>query len=296
MVAAVGGTVEAAVLGHGTAQACREATVFGADAVYAVDDVVLADFDAEAYLQALLVIVKERSPEVVLFTADYASGELAPRLAHRLGSGAITEAVRMEVAGNDELVFTRPVYGGRLMAETVAKHPTIATLMPGSLESLPRDECRSVDVTTLQVGWGDRIGLVRILEVEREEDAVPLEGARVVVAGGRGMGEPTGFKSLEELAAVLGAALGASRAAVDEGWVPPSRQVGQTGKKVAPDLYIAVGISGATQHLAGMSRAKHVVVINADPEAPFYKVAEVGVAADYKKLLPPLTARLRELL
>lgn len=298
MVSAVGGTVEAAVLGHGVAQACREAATFGADAVYAVDDGVLANFDAEAYLQALQAVVRESSPGAVLFTADYASGELAPRLAHRLGSGAITEAVRMEVAGDGRLVFTRPAYGGRLMAEMVSNcSPAVATLMPGSLEAQPRGEGRSGEVKMLQLRWGNGTGLVRTLEVEREEEgAVPLEGARVVVAGGRGIGDPANFKSLEELAAVLGAAVGASRAAVDEGWVSPGRQVGQTGKKVAPDLYIAVGISGATQHLAGMSRAKHVVVINTDPEAPFYEIAEVGVAADYNQLLPPLTARLRELL
>lgn len=295
-ISAMGGTVEAAVFGDGIADACREAAAFGADAVYGVEDCMLIDFDAEAYLQALQAVVSQSAPDAVLFTADNASGELAPRLAHRLRSGAITDAVRMDVTEGRRFVFTRPAYGGRLMAEIAANYsPVVATLMSGCMEALAKDESRAVDIESLKVHWSGGTGLVRTVEVEIEE-GIPLEGARVVVSGGRGMEGSAGFQELEELAVLLGGTVGASRAAVDEGWVSPSRQVGQTGKNVAPELYIAVGISGASQHLAGMSRSKHVIVINSDLEAPFYRIAEVGVAADYMKLLPPLTARLRELL
>ena len=291
------GSVAVAVLGTNVEDACREAVTRGADRVYRVDSEMLVEYEAEPYLRALEVVVEASRPEVVLFTADVFGSELAPRLAHRLGTGVVTSCEGIRLSDGGDLLFTRPVYGGKAMAEmSVAGMPRVAAVAPRTFEPLPRDDSRRGDITRidLQPEAGSRG--VRVLEVREEETSgVRLEDARIVVSGGRGLGEAANFRYLEDLAQILGAAVGSSRPPVDSGWVPPSMQVGQTGKTVAPELYIAVGISGASQHLAGMGRSKHVVVINKDPEAPFFKFAEVGVVADYRKLLPILVEKLKAL-
>lgn len=291
------GSVAVAVLGTNVEDPCREAVACGADRVYRVDSEVLVEYEAEPYLRALEVVVEASRPGTVLFTADVFGSELAPRLAHRLGTGVVTSCAGIRLSEDGDLLFTRPVYGGKAMAEmAVTGTPRVAAVAPRIFEPLPRDDSRRGDITRidLQPEAGGRG--VRVLEVRQEEaSGVRLEDARIVVSGGRGLGEAANFRYLEELAQLLGAAVGSSRPPVDSGWVPPSMQVGQTGKTVAPELYIAVGISGASQHLAGMGRSKHVVVINKDPEAPFFKFAEVGVVADYRKLLPILAEKLKAL-
>jgi len=293
-----GGTVAVAVQGRGVAQACREAAAFGADRVYSVAHDALADPDADLHLQALEAVVRQSNPSVVLFTADSLGSELAPRLAHRLGTGVVTECSSIHLSEGGKLLFTRPVYGGKAVAEMeVTSSPALVTIPPRCFEPLPRDDSRQAEIVEVAVPVDVALRRARTLELRQEEvTGVRLEDARIVVSGGRGMGDAASFRYLEELAAVLGAAVGASRAAVDAGWVPSAMQVGQTGKMVAPELYIAVGISGATQHIAGMGRSKHVVVINKDPEAPFFQMAELGVAADYKRVVPLLTEKLRVLL
>lgn len=292
-----GGTVSVAVLGHDLGAACRDAVSFGADKVYRLQAPDLANYDSEAYLQALEVAVREIGADTVLFPADAFAAELAPRLAHRLDTGVATGCVAITVSGDGQLLFTCPVYGGKAMAEVVVTgSPSIATVAAGSFQPLLRDDARQVGIVSLVVPATATVRRARTLEVRPEEvQGVRLEDARVIVAGGRGLGEAEGFQYLEELAGVLGAAVGASRPAVDAGWVPASLQIGQTGKTVSPDLYIAVGVSGASQHLAGMGRSKHVVVINKDPEALFFKAAELGVVADYRKVVPLLTQKLKAL-
>lgn len=290
---AAGGSVSVAVLGKDTADVCRDATAFGVDRVYAVESPLLTGFDAEPFLVASELAARESAASVVLFPNDAFTAELAPRLAHRLGTGAVTGCVSLAPSPDGELLLTRPVFGGKAMAEmAVGQLPVVATIASGSFEPLGRDDSRNAEVLFLMLP-DLPTPRVRTLEVRPEEsDGVRLEDARIVVSGGRGLGEAASFHHLEELARVLGAAVGASRPAVDAGWVPPSIQVGQTGKTVSPDLYIAVGISGASQHLAGMGRSKHVIVINKDPEAPFFKVADLGVVADYRKMVPLLTEKL----
>lgn len=289
-----GDSVVAAVLGNDVEPACQDAAALGFDPVYAVDHICLDQFNSDGYLQSLESVMRKSDPDVVLFPSDDLGMEIAPRLASRLGTGLVTEAVGLQISEDDRIVFSRPIYGGRLMAEmVVSRRPAIATFMAGIAEPPARDPDRTVEVLKVDFFPETRAPSVRTLEVQQEDAAIPLESARIVVSGGRGLGDAASFRYVTELAQVLGAAVGASRAAVDEGWATPGMQVGQTGKKVAPELYIAVGISGATQHLAGMNRAKHVAVINADREAAFFKIADIGVVADYKKLLPPLTARLK---
>ena len=292
------GGVEVAVLGQGVAEACREAVVCGADKVYCVDSELLALPDPDLQLQALQAVVDAANPSAVLFAADSFGGEIAPRLARRLNSGAVTSCSSVAMSEDGGLLFTRPVYGGKAMAEmVVARRPAVATVASGSLAPIARDEGRRAEIVQVPLSPAQGAQRVKLLELRQDDSAgVRLEDAKVIVSGGRGLGGEEGFKPLEELARVLGAAVGASRAAVDAGWASTAMQVGQTGKTVAPDLYIAIGISGASQHLAGMSRAKHVVVINKDAEAPFFKAAELGVAMDYKRLMPLLVDRLKALL
>ncbi len=291
-----GGSLSVAVLGRDTSEVCRDAAAFGADKIYSVESPLLTSFDAEAFLAAAELAVRESAASAVLFTSDAFTAELAPRLASRLGTGAVTGCVSLSLSPHGELLLTRPVYGGKAMAEMAAAHPpVVATIASGSFEPLERDDSRRAELLPLTLPDLPS-PRVKTLEVRPEEgDGIRLEDARIVVSGGRGLGEAANFRHLEDLASVLGAAVGASRPAVDAGWVPSSMQVGQTGKTVSPELYIAVGISGASQHLAGMGRSKHIIVINKDPEAPFFKAAELGVVADYRKLLPLLTEKLRAL-
>ena len=296
VASASGNTVSVAALGRNVAGACRDAVALSADRVYAVESPLLSDYSAETYLVAAELAVRESGASAVLMAADTFTAELAPRLAHRLGTGAVTGCVSLALSPEGDLLLTRPVYGGKAMAEMAVRQlPVVATVAAGSFEPMARDDSRTVEVLSLKLP-DMPVPRVTTLEVRAEEsEGIRLEDAKIVVSGGRGLGEPANFRYLEELAKVLGAAVGASRPAVDAGWAPPSVQVGQTGKTVSPELYIAVGISGASQHLAGMGRSKHVVVINKDPEAPFFKVAELGVVADYRKVVPLLTEKLQAL-
>lgn len=289
------GTVSVAVLGKDVAVACRDAAAYGADRVYAINDEMLTDFHSDAYLLALQGLVKETEPDMVLFSADPFTTEIAPRLARRMGTGAVLGCVDLVLDGEGQAILTRPVYGGKAMAQMVVTgRPAVATVVPRSFEAPAREDANSAEVIDRAAGIDPKSLPTRVEEVRQEESTgVRLEDAKVVVSGGRGLGDSSGFGCLEELARVVGGAVGSSRAPVDAGWVPPAMQVGQTGKNVAPELYIAVGISGAAQHLAGMGRSKHVVVINKDPEAPFFGIAELGVVGDYKKLVPLLTEKLR---
>ena len=234
-------------------------------------------------------------PEVILLTHAGAGRDLGPSLAYRLGGGIVTDVTAVRLDGSD-LVFTKPVYGGSAIAEySITSTPRVATLRPRAFEADASPESVEARVETLSIAQQE--DAIQVLEEIREEttSGPRLKDARVIVSGGRGLGGPDNWHYVEELAQVLGGAVGATRAVTDAGWVAPSHQVGLTGATVAPDLYITVGISGAVQHIAGISGARNVVAINRDRDANIFKYARFGVVGDWKQIVPAFTQRLKEL-
>ena len=291
------GAVKAAVLGTPVEGLATALFARGADEVLWVEYPPLENLQPDAVVALLAHVVPQAGAHVVLMEDNSSSREVAPRLAHRLQAGLVTEVTGVE-AEADAVVFRRPVYGGRCLAEIVAtQFPVIGTVNPRALEPAPERAGHQGQERRLSVSIDAATVRTRLLQrVSEEVQGVKLENARVVVSGGRGLKGPEPFQQLQELAQALKGAVGASRAATDAGWAPTSWQVGQTAKTVSPDLYIAVGISGATQHLAGMSDSKTIVAINTDPEAPIFKVAHLGVVADFKTVLPPFIAKVKALI
>lgn len=269
--------------------------------------------DSGDLASALDTVTDIRGAKYVLLQDDDLGRELAARLGAKWTTGVLTDVVDIEYAGAD-MLFIRPVYGGKALAKLRCNaFPAVISVRPRSHDSLS-PLCPTVEVNVVRdVSSGpatnvgsEKGGTVRVTMIEpvlasesirfveslHEHSENHLEEALIVVSGGRGLGSQESFTKLEELAELLGGAVGASRAAVDAGWVPASYQVGQTGKKITPDLYIAIGISGATQHLAGIGNAKHVLAINTDPEAPIFKRADIGIVEDYRNVLPILRERL----
>jgi len=276
----------------------QQAISHGADKVYAVTHPLLAQYQVDLYLAAMQALCGEITPRVVLIGRTIEGRELAPRLAFRLGVGLAQDCLEISVdTGNKKLLANRPVYGGNAVAVVSCEYtPHMAAIRPKAYEPLEADTSRQGQVISFPVELDESQARSRVVDVVREEAAgIKLEDAKVVVSGGRGLGGPDPFKALEELAKLLGGAVGASRAAVDAGWVPPSYQVGLTGKTITPDLYITVAISGASQHLAGCSGAKTIVAINRDAEANIFKEARYGVVGDWQQVVPALTEAVREL-
>ncbi len=258
------------------------------------DEVIIAgqaEYQPETCLNALTAICREVSPAVVLLSNDTYSQEIAPRLAHRLGGSAAGDGIELEVA-DGAIRVKRSVYGGKAVATIGLKRsPAVLWLRARAFDPAPVTGSNapirqaSVDLTASAT--------TRIIERKSEQSGeARLEDARVIVSGGRGLGGPEPFADLQELAGLIGAQLAASRAACDSGWCPPSWQVGQTGKKVAPGLYLAVAIRGASQHMAGISDAKVIAAINIDPDAPIFKHCRFGIVEDYKKVIPLLKEKL----
>jgi len=245
----------------------------------------------EVAIENLVQGVRHLGGEIVLLAADFAGVQAGPRLAARLGGAALNDVVDVQVR-DGEVVWTRPVFGGKALADVALRRtPGVVTVRSGAFAAA-EEGAGEAAVERLEAAAPD-VG-VRIVEREEGRQEGPrLEEARVVVSGGRGLGGPEGFQRLGELAELLGGAVGASLAAVDEGWAPPEWQVGQTGRMVAPDVYFAVGISGASQHVAGITGAKTVVAINKNADAPIFKVARLGVVMEYEKLLPALIEAVR---
>ena len=295
----LGKELAAALLGVGVDAAAAQSISAGADKAYVVDDPLLASYQVDLHLAALTGICAEISPSILLMGRTNIGRELAPRLAFRLGVGLAQDC--LDVKADHEagrLMANRPVYGGNAIA-TVASldTPQVACIRPKAYEPLEPDESRTGPTVPIRVVLDPSMAKVKVVQVVKEEsEGVRLENAKIVVSGGRGLGGPEPFSDLQELANVLGAGLGASRAAVDSGWVPPSWQIGLTGKTITPDLYITVGISGASQHMAGCSGAKVLVAINKDPEANIFKECRYGVAGDWRKVLPAFTEAVRELI
>ncbi len=286
------------LLGTDLESAASEAFSFGADRVYSVSSPLLAEYQPDLHLAALERLCRDVSPNILLLGRTGIGREIGPRLAFRLAVGLAQDCLEVKLdPETGRMLASRPVYGGNAMATVgCPDNPQMATIRPKAYEPLEPDGSRRGEETPFKVDLDPSIARVKVSEVVIEEaEGVKLEDARIVVAGGRGLGGPEPFKELEELARVIGAGVGASRAAVDSGWVPPGWQIGLTGKTITPDLYITVGISGASQHMAGCSGAKVLVAINKDASANIFKESRYGVVGDWKKVLPAFTEALRDL-
>ena len=304
---AAGGTVakglgeelSIALLGDSVDGPAQQSIAHGAERVYAVTSPLLSDYHPDLYLAALNSLCREMNPRVVLLSRTNEGRELAPRLAFRLGVGLAQDCLEVSVDESSKtLLANRPVYGGNAIAVVSCEQtPQVAAIRPKAYEPTEVDHSRQGQVVSFPVDLDASLAKTRVVETVREEsEGVKLEDARVVVSGGRGLGGPEPFSGLEALAKLLGGAVGASRAAVDSGWVPSSYQVGLTGKSITPDLYITVAISGASQHMAGCSGAKCIVAINKDSDANIFKDARYGVVGDWEKVIPALTEAVRELM
>ncbi len=294
----LGGRLTAVVIGSGIDAAVKQAGEHGADVVIAVDAPEFARFTTDAYAEALTALTEKYGPTAILIGATPNGRDMGPRVSCRLKTGLTADCTALdadEETGN--ILWTRPAFGGNLMAQIQCPdhRPQMGTVRPGVFKkSEPAASHAQVIREDVRVPE-DHIR-TQVLEIVRElgDEIVDLEGAEIIVSGGRGVGGPDGFGPIRELAEALGATVGASRAAVDSGWIPHAHQVGQTGKTVGPKLYIACGISGAIQHLAGIAGAEKVVAINKDPNAPIFGVADYGVVGDLFKVLPVLTEEIRK--
>ena len=295
----LGEGVGVALLADDLGDSPQEAIAFGADKAYVVADPLLKDTPPEAYLAALEKVCNDHQLRIVLLSKSELGREVAPRLALRLDTGVAQDCLEVRIDSDEKrLIADRPVYGGNCLATVACTGtPMIAIVRAKTTESLPRDDSRQGEVVAVATGLDASVIRTRVTEqVSEAVGGVRLEDAPIVVAGGRGLGGPEPFTGeLQELAEVLHAPLGASRAVVDSGWVPYSYQIGLTGKTITPDLYITVGISGASQHMAGCSGAKVIVAINKDAEANIFKEARFGVAGDWKKVLAGFTQQLKQL-
>jgi electron transfer flavoprotein alpha subunit len=286
------------LLGDSLEGASQEAISYGADKVYAVTNPSLGQYQADLFLAALEALCREVNPSIILMGRTNQGRELAPRLAFRLGVGLSQDCLEVSIdPSSRKLLANRPVYGGNAVAVVSCNYtPQVASIRPKAYEPLDPNPSRQGEVVSFPVELDPSLARTKVMDVVKEEaKGIKLEDARIVVSGGRGLGGPEPFQHLEELAKLLGAAVGASRAAVDSGWVPATYQVGLTGKTITPDLYITVAISGASQHMAGCSGAKVIVAINKDAEANIFKEARYGVVGDWQKVLPALTESVREL-
>jgi electron transfer flavoprotein alpha subunit len=291
---ASGETVTAVAFGSGSSEAARKAIAHGADSALVAEDAALDEYANDTWTAALSAAAAEVDPSIVLLGQTNIGRDLAPRFATRAGSAAAMDCIDLELR-DGRLLMTRPCYGGNAHAQYTCKTDLqVATLRTKAFEPLQPDASRSGEVKTLSLGVTASVARTIARDVV-ESEGVRLEDAAVVVSGGRGMGGAEAFDELRMLARVLGAAVGSSRAAVDAGWVPVASQVGLTGKVVTPELYIAFGISGASQHLAGITGARNVVAVNKDKDAEIFKVARYGAVADWKAFLPAFTEECRKL-
>jgi len=295
----LGQELSAVIVGAGIGSLAQEAISFGADKVYVVDDALLKDYVSDAYVSVMEKVVQQAMPQIILLGQTSVGRDLAPKLAFKLGTAATMDCVGVEIDPDSKrLLATKPVYGGNAQAIiSYESDPQVATIRAKVMSPLAPDAARKGEVVNIDAGLDAAAIKTKYIEKVKEEvEGIKLEEAPVVVSGGRGIGGPEGFQQLAELAKMLKGAVGASRPACDSGWMPETQQVGLTGKIVTPDLYIAIGISGSSQHMAGCSSSKTIVAINKDPEANIFKEARYGVVGDWKKVFPAFVEKVKELL
>ena len=295
----LGEELSAVLVGDGAGVLAGEVIAAGADKVYTVEEGLLTDYQPDGYVAVMEKIVKAAAPQVLLLGQTTIGSDLAPRLAFRLETSAVLDCVELAIDGESKrLLQTKPVYGGNARAVFSSESfPQIATVRAKVMPPLEPDSSRQGEVITFEAGIGEGdIRSKRLETVPQEVAGVRLEDAGVVVSGGRGIGSVEGFKQLEDLAEMLKGAVGATRASVDNGWAQDGMQVGLTGKIVAPELYIAVALSGASQHMSGCTGSKNIVAINKDAEANIFREARYGVVGDWKRVFPAFADKVKELL
>lgn len=291
----LGQQVAAVLLGSGVKDKAQELIACGADKVVVVDDVMLEEYVTEPYTKALTAVINAKDPEIVLYGASSIGRDLAPRVSARIHTGLTADCTALEIDEETKLLMmTRPAFGGNIMATIVCEdfRPQMATVRPGVMKALESDASRSGEVEEFKVKFSDADMNVKVREtVKTAHKSVDITEAKILVSGGRGIGSAEKFKMLEELAGVMEGEVSSSRACVDSGWISADRQVGQTGKTVRPELYLACGISGAIQHAAGMENSDFIVAINRDEDAPIFDIADLGIVGDLNTIVPKLTDR-----
>ena len=293
----LGVKLAAVLLGQNMEAAAKTLISFGADDVYMVDHPMLNNFNDESYSDIFVQLINKYKPEIVLLGATTYGRSLAPRVSSRLNTGLTADCTKLEIDTEKRLLLqTRPAFGGNLMATIICPNhrPQMSTVRPKVMKALEPDSARNGEIIRPDVVMPDDVK-VKVLDIVTTLcETVNLTEADIIVSGGRGMADPKNFVLVEELAGVLGGAVGATRATVDAGWVDYSHQVGQTGKTVGPKVYFACGISGAVQHLAGMSSSDTIIAINKDPEAPIFKIATIGIVGDVLEVLPALISEFKK--
>lgn len=304
----LGTEVTAVLVGSGIKALADELAAFGADKVIVVDDVQLKEYRTEPYTHALASVIEKYKPEIFLVGATAIGRDLAPRVSARVHTGLTADCTQLDIGDfplnaipgkeqkHNQLLMTRPAFGGNTIATIACPdfRPQMATVRPGVMQKAPKVEGAKAVIEEFNPGFTPNDKYVEILEIVKSvADTVDIMDAKILVSGGRGLGNEENFKLLEDLAEVLGATVSCSRAVVDAGWKPKDLQVGQTGKTVRPNVYFAIGISGAIQHLAGMEESDIIVAINKDETAPIFDVADYGVVGDLNKIVPMLTEQLK---
>ena len=289
--------VVAVFLGCGIEGKATDLISYGANKVLIADNPYLKEYMTEPYTKVLTQVIKDYTPEIVLFGATSIGRDLAPRIAARIHTGLTADCTGLEIDNESKLLkMTRPAFGGNIMATIICEkfRPQMSTVRPGVMKSLEKDDTRNGQLKNLNVDLTDADMTVTIRSVLKNvKKTVDITEANVLVSGGRGIGSMEYFEKLAELANLLGGEVSSSRANVDAGWIDHSRQVGQTGKTVRPDLYMACGISGAIQHLAGMEDSEYIIAINNDESAPIFEVADLGIVGDVKTIIPKLIETLK---
>ena len=291
----LGQEISALLLGENVAGLSEILIEHGADQVFLAEHSALKDYRTTAYTKVIEELVKEYRPNILLMGATHIGRDLAPRVSRRVGVGLTADCTELSIDPQEQILLqTRPAFGGNVMATIANRYsrPQMATVRPGVMEAVAKRGKGNIVSHSVSLDEG-QIG-TRILELVKEKKKkVNLTAAKVIVAGGRGAGDAGGFRVLEELAAMFGGEVAGTRVAVEEGWIPPERQVGQTGQSVRPELYVACGISGAIQHRAGMMNSRYIVAVNKDARAPIFQVADWGLVGDLHELVPEMIEQLK---